>query len=58
MSQDLLELIGNSARDADLIRMLSMLSLTHAKRSDRLMKATTNLTVAEFDALVALTVSP
>ena len=29
-----------------------MLSLTHAKGSDRLMKAATSLTVAEFDALV------
>ena len=29
-----------------------MLSLTHAKSSDRLMKAATSLTVAEFDALV------
>jgi hypothetical protein len=28
-----------------------MISLAHAKRSDRLMKATTSLTVAEFDAL-------
>ena len=28
-----------------------MLSLTHAKRSDRLMKAATSLTVAEFDTL-------
>jgi hypothetical protein len=30
-----------------------MLSLTHAKRSDRLMKAAASLTVAEFEALVA-----
>jgi hypothetical protein len=30
-----------------------MLSLTQARRSDRLMKAATSLTVAEFDALVA-----
>lgn len=28
-----------------------MISLTHAKRTDRLMKATTSLTVAEFEAL-------
>ena len=28
-----------------------MISLTHAKRSDRLMKATTSLRVPEFEAL-------
>ena len=44
-------MIGNRQRGAGFVNEQAMISLSQAKRTDRLMKATTSLTVAEFEAL-------